>query len=219
MQANGSPMAALRIAIANQKGGTGKTTLALNLAAGLLRRGSTLALDADPQASLSQWAALGENGRDLPAVQALSLDETHQCIANAVLAYRYLVVDCPPTVQAPTVHTILDNVDLVLVPIQPSPLDLWASVDIADAIRNARRHNPSLRACIVLNQLDSRNALSRSMHEALAEFEFPTLHAGLARRAAYRSAAVEGTSVYGLGQRGAAAAREIETLIEEVITL
>ena len=210
-------MPGLRIAVANQKGGTGKTTLALNLAAGLQRRGSTLVLDADPQASISQWAAMRDESGHLPAVQPMAQDDVPARIAQGTRGYRYVVIDCPPTLQTATVGDVLNSVDMLLVPIQPSPVDLWASVDITAAVRNSRLHNPRLRAFVVLNQLDSRNALSRSMHEALAELEFPTLRAGLARRAAYRSAAVEGTSVYGLGHRGKAAAREVEALIEELL--
>ncbi len=206
-----------RIAVANQKGGTGKTTLALNLAAGLQRRGSTLVLDADPQASISQWAAMGDASGHLPAVQAVAHDDVPARIAQGTHGHRYVVIDCPPTLQTAMVCDVLNSVDVLLVPIQPSPVDLWASVDIATAVRDSRRHNPRLKAFVVLNQLDSRNALSRAMHEALAELEFPTLRAGLARRAAYRSAAVEGTSVYGLGHRGKAAAREVEALIEELL--
>jgi chromosome partitioning protein len=207
----------LRIAVANQKGGTGKTTLALNLAAGLHRRASTLVLDADPQASISQWAAMGgEHGR-LPAVQPVAQDDVRARIAQGTRGYRYVVIDCPPTLRTTMVGDVLNNVDVLLVPIQPSPVDLWASMDITAAVRNARQRNPQLKAFAVLNQLDSRNALSRLMHEALAELEFPTLRAGLARRAAYRNAAMEGTSVYGLGHRGKAAAHEVEALIEELL--
>ncbi len=211
-------MAAFRIAVANQKGGTGKTTLALNLAAGLQRRGRTLVLDADPQASITQWAALGGVAGGLPEVRPL-LPETEFPVEIARKAgeCRYLVVDCPPTLQSANVAHILQNVDVVLVPIQPSPVDLWASVGIVGAVNESRAKNPGLRAYVVLNQLDSRNALSRSMHDALSELEFPTLKAGLARRAAYRSAAMEGTSVYGLGSRGAEAMREIETVIKEIL--
>ena len=210
-------MPGLRIAVANQKGGTGKTTLALNLAAGLQQRASTLVLDADPPASISQWAAMGDGSGHLPAVQTVSQDDAPACIAQGTRGHRYVVIDCPPTLQTATVGDVLNSVDVLLVPLQPSPVDLWASVDITAAVRNARQRNPRLKAFVVLNQLDSRNALSRFMHEALAELEFPTLRAGLARRAAYRSAAVEGTSVYGLGHRGKAAAREVEALIEELL--
>lgn len=210
-------MSGLRIAVANQKGGTGKTTLALNLAAGLQRRGNTLVLDADPQASISQWAAMSGDSGHLPAVQAVVQDDVLARIAQGTRGHRYVVIDCPPTLQTAMVGDVLNSVDVLLVPIQPSPVDLWASMDIAAAVRNARQRNPQLKAFVVLNQLDSRNALSRFMHEALAELEFSTLRAGLARRAAYRSAAVEGTSVYGLGHRGKAAAREVEALIEELL--
>ena len=210
-------MPGLRIAVANQKGGTGKTTLALNLAAGLQRRASTLVLDADPQASISQWAAMGDTGGHLPAVQAMAQDDVSARIAQGIREYRHVVIDCPPTLRNATVGDVLNSVDMLLVPIQPSPVDLWASVDITAAVRNARQRNPRLQAFVVLNQLDSRNALSRSVREALTELEFPTLRAGLARRAAYRSAAVEGTSVYGLGHRGKAAAHEVEALIEELL--
>ncbi len=210
-------MPGLRIAVANQKGGTGKTTLALNLAAGLRQRGSTLVLDADPQATISQWVGMNDDLSHLPAVLPLAPGEAPARIAHGARGHDYLVVDCPPTLQTTTVTDVLNAVDVVLVPIQPSPVDLWASVEISAMVRDARRRNPQLKAFVVLNQLDSRNALSRSMHEALAELEFPTLRAGIARRAAYRSAAVEGTSVYGLGHRGQAAAREIEAIIEELL--
>jgi len=208
-------MPALRIAITNQKGGTGKTTLALNLAAGLHRRGSTLVLDTDPQGSISQWAGLGDAG-DLPEVLHVSGDDVQAHIVKRMPSHRYLVVDCPPTAHGSHVDKVLTNVDMVLVPIQPSPVDLWASIAIADAVRDAKKRNPRLKAFVVLNQLDVRNALSKSMHEALAELEFPTLRAGVSRRAAYRNAAMEGTSVYGLGPRGKAAAQEMEAIIEEI---
>ena len=70
---------------------------------------------------------------------------------------------------------------------------------------------------MILNQVETRNALSRVMQGAVAELEVPLMLANLQRRAAYRSAAVEGVSVYGLGKRGEKAVLEIEAIIEEVL--
>lgn len=212
-------MTALRIAVANQKGGTGKTTLTVNLAAGFLRRGPTVLLDADPQASAGHWARVGGAGSDLPPVQGIDAGEVRASIKRAAGTSHYVLVDCPPHLQSDALRQVMGAVDIVLVPIQPSPLDLWASIDMTTAVQEARAGNPRLRAYMVLNQLDGRNALSRSMHQALAEFEVPTLVHGLARRAAYRSAALEGGSVYGLGGRGANAVQDIEAIINEVLSL
>jgi chromosome partitioning protein len=209
-------MSALRIAITNQKGGTGKTTLALNLAAGLHQRDSTIILDTDPQKSISQWAHINESG-DLPEVQHVRDNADLAQLLNEANKHRYVVLDCPPTLQTRTVGDVLRNVDIALIPIQPSPVDLWASIDIADEVNRSRKQNPRLKAFVILNQLDARNTLSKSMHEALEEFDFPTLRTGLARRAAYRNAAMEGTSVYGLGPRGKTAVCEIEAIIKELL--
>ena len=206
------------IAVINQKGGTGKTTLALNLAAGLARRGSTHLVDADPQRSITQWVGMGGGNSGLPGVAQLSGNPT-AILAKLARSHRYVVVDCPPTVQGETVAAIMRMAHLALIPVLPSPIDLWASVDMAVAVKEAERINPGLRACLVLNQLESRNALSRDMREAVAEFDVPVLAAGMQRRAAYRSAAVEGLSVYGVGKRGQLAVADIEAIIEEVLCL
>ena len=206
------------IAVINQKGGTGKTTLALNLAAGLARRGSTHLIDADPQRSITQWVGMGGGSSGLPGVAQLGSNPA-AVLAKLARSHRYVVVDCPPTVQGEAVAAIMRVAHLALIPVLPSPIDLWASVDMAVAVNEAKQNNPGLRACLVLNQLESRNALSRDMREAVAEFDVPVLAAGMQRRAAYRSAAVEGLSVYGVGKRGQQAVADIEAIIEEVLCL
>lgn len=206
------------IAVINQKGGTGKTTLALNLAAGLSKRGSVHLVDADPQRSVTQWVGMGGGSSGLPGVAQLVGNPT-AVLGKLTRSYRYVVVDCPPTVQGETVATIMRMAHQVLIPALPSPIDLWASVDMAVAVNEAKKHNHGLVAYLVLNQLETRNALSRDMREAVAEFDVPVLAASMQRRAAYRTAAVEGQSVYGLGKRGLAAVADIEAIIEEVLCL
>lgn len=209
-------MAGSVIAIVNQKGGTGKTTVALNLAAGLSRRAPTAVVDADPQRSISQWIAIGADNNSLAGATAIGPSPA-ATIARLKSSHRYVVVDCPPAVQNPAIAMLLGQADLILVPVLPSPLDLWASVEMAALLRQARLKDPALRAYLVLNQVETRNALSRAMQQALAEFDLPVLEASLQRRAAYRSAAVEGVSVYALGARGARAVSDIEAIIEEIL--
>ncbi len=206
------------IAVINQKGGSGKTTLALNLSAGLALRGSVHLVDADPQRSLTQWVGMGGDGSDLPAVTQLGSDP-EMALGRLASKHRYVVVDCPPTAQSAAVTAVMRVAHWVLIPVLPSAIDLWASVDMAASVNIARQHNPGLRAFLVLNQLESRNALSRDMREAVAEFDVPVLVAGMQRRAAYRSAAVEGRSVYGMGKRGQLAVSDIEAIIKEILCL
>lgn len=212
-------MSSLRVAIVNQKGGTGKTTLSVNLGAGFSRRGTTVLLDADPQESAGHWAKVSGEEGDLPAIERVGAGEVRERIEQRSDTHQYVLVDCPPHLDSDVLRRVLSFVDMVLIPIQPSPLDVWASIGMAGAVQEARVGNPDLRAYMVLNQQDQRNALSRSMHEALADFELPVLKNGLARRAAFRSAALEGCSVYRLGKRGSSAVNDIEAIIEEVLDL
>ena len=204
------------IAVINQKGGTGKTTLALNLAAGLARRAPTAVIDADPQRSISQWIAMGDETRDLSAATQIGTAPA-ATIARLKHEHRYVVVDCPPAVQGAVVEAVMASADVVLIPVLPSPLDLWASVEMAALVNQAQQKNRALQAYLVLNQVETRNALSRVMQQAVAEFDLPLLRASLQRRAAYRSAAVDGVSVYALGSRGLQAVADIEAIIEELL--
>lgn len=207
------------VAIANQKGGVGKTTLAINIAAGLARRGACAVIDTDPQGSASQWSRSGtEHGR-LPVTVTGAGENLAWELGRLRDQHDYLVVDCPPALDAPGVMAAVEDAHVLLIPVLPSPVDLWASTRIEALVREARARRSRFGAYLVLNQLEERNAMSRAMAAALAEFTVPALRQGLKRRAAYRTAAMEGCSVYDLGARGRAAAQEIDALIDEVLML
>lgn len=202
------------VALIGNKGGTGKTTLALNLGSGLLRRAPTVLLDADPQRSALQWHANSDGG--VPEVVGAS-DELETQIERARDRYANVVIDCPPSILAPQLRAALNVCDLAVVPVQPSPVDLWANASVGEAVEEMRRVNHGLSAVLVVNQLEPRTILSRLARDAMAELNLPAAQTSIRRRAVYRWSAMEGKSVYQMGKRGSAAAAEMDQLIDEVI--
>lgn len=214
------------IVLVGNKGGAGKTTLAVNLAEALGRRVKVALIDADPQGSALHWdlnsgAGSGnesgvENGGGM-AVFAAKPDMAAQ-VAELSRENGHVVIDCPPSVLADACKTALALADLALIPLQPSPLDLWAMVSLEEALEQARKVNPGLSAFLVINQFELRTTLSRLMQDALSELDIAAAKTPIRRRAVYRASAIEGRSVFGMGRRGADAAAEIEQLINEVMS-
>lgn len=203
------------IALVGNKGGAGKTTLCVNLASALHARGSTLVLDADPQQSSRRWHDLADAEDTVLVIEAVNkLSDTAR---KAQQDHEFIVLDCPPSVAAKQTREALACADIALVPVQPSPFDLWATIHIEDEVKRARKTNPGLRAFLVINQLEPRTRLSRIIRMALAELGLPAADTSIKRRMIYRSAVLAGRSVRDMGRRGEAAAHEIEQLIEEVI--
>lgn len=203
------------IALVGNKGGAGKTTLTVNLAVGLARHARVIILDADPQGSSLQWRTIAEDEK-LPSVIAAT-ENVDGYVDKFAQQYDYVVIDCPPSVKATQTLSALQVSDQVLIPVQPSPFDLWASVHIEQAVIDARVNNPVLNPLLVINQLEPRTTLSQLIREALSEISVPVADTPIRRRAVYRASALEGRSVYSMGKRGADAADELDQLIKEVI--
>lgn len=203
------------VALVGNKGGAGKTTLCVNLATALSALAPTIVLDADPQRSSLQWRDLAERDDAVRVIDAV--DDVRSAAQAAAGTYEYLVIDCPPSVHAVQTAEVLAICQLALVPVQPSPLDVWATVHIEEKVEEARRVNPGLRAVLVINQLEPRTLLSQQIRQGLAELSLPVAQTAIRRRMAYRSSALEGRTVMDLGVRGSEATDEIRQLIEEVV--
>ena len=135
-------MAARIFAISNQKGGTGKTTLSMNFAAGLAGRGRTLVVDTDPQGSAVQWAGLAPDENPFPVSVITLAGNLAREIKRFSEDYQYLVIDCPPTLESDATQLAMSAADTVLIPVLPSPIDLWASMRLAALLEQAKMINP-----------------------------------------------------------------------------
>ncbi|WFU33627.1 ParA family partition ATPase [Bradyrhizobium brasilense] len=205
------------VALLNQKGGVGRTTLALHLAGEWALRGRRVTvIDADPQGSALDWSKqrARENGSRLFGVVGLARDTLHREAPEIARTADYVVIDGPPRA-AGLMRSALLAADLVLIPVQPSPLDGWASAEMLSLLREARIYRPQLTARFVLNRCDARSVIARETTKALADHEPPALVSTIGQRVVFADAAQSGRLVFELAEESAAA-REIAALAAEV---
>jgi chromosome partitioning protein len=216
-------MAAKIISVVNQKGGSGKTTLSMQLAGALAHRGNkVLVVDADPQGTATRWAASADDAKPFPAsVVGLSAATTkvHREVRKFVEDYQYIVIDCPPAADSPVPQSALLIADLALVPIIPSPLDMWAAVAIRQVIENVGEINENLTAKLVINQCQPNTTLAKEALEVLPEFGIELCNTYIHHRQVYRQSAVFGQTVHDFGSKAAPAIQEIEGLVAEVLAI
>lgn len=206
-------MQARTITIAQQKGGSGKTTITVNLALAFRDRGLKVALlDSDPQGSLGRWFMLRRERMGDPGLEfctASAWGVSYECEKLRRQA-DVVLVDTPPKVDA-DLRPALRQADLVLVPVAASHVDLWATEGVIDLALRERR-----RGLIVLNRMTAGTRLSAEVAAAAAGLDADVAAAQLAHRTAFAESLGQGSGVTE-GARNSAAAREIRRLAEEVL--
>lgn len=203
------------IGILNQKGGVGKTTLAVNLAAAMQRQGGrVLLIDADPQGSALDWAAAREEP-PLFAVVGLPRATVHKEIAVIGEGYDHIVIDGPPRVTDLARSAIMAS-DLVLIPVQPSPYDIWAADEVVKLIAEARVYKENIKSVFVVNRKIANTAIGRDVGEALAAYPVPVLKASVTQRVVFAEAVAQGKSIFEIDQEGLAA-KEVQAVLDELM--
>ena len=208
------------VALLNQKGGVGKTTLALHLAGEWSREGKRVTvIDADPQGSALDWSAqrAKEGVPRLFGVLGLARDTLHREAPELARDADHVIIDGPPRV-AGLLRSALLAADLALIPAQPSPFDGWASAEMLRLLEEARIFRPQLVARFVLNRCPARTVITSETAEGLADHDPPVLTSRVGQRVVFADAARTGRLAFDMDAANAAT-REIAALAAEVEAL
>ena len=191
------------IAIVNQKGGTGKTTLSTNLARAFAETSMVLLLDADSQGSARDWGESRPQGMITLDVRETESGRLLQDVRVLAPRFAWVIIDGPPGITRTSADAVR-AADVVLIPAKASPFDVWAASDIVAAVK-ARQETSEGKplAAFVITMTRPRTRLGRQIDAALAEYGLPTLQSRTTERVAYPMMAIEGKSVLEGGDRTA----------------
>lgn len=201
------------ITIAQQKGGAGKTTVAAHLAVALSQKGNRVAvIDIDPQGSLSQWHKIREEqfgeGYTGLAFNALSGWRVGSEVARLKKTQDFIIIDSPPHTETEA-RTAIRAADLIIIPVQPSPTDLWATKATLDL---AKAEKVPVR--VVLNRVPHGSKLASVISDELSELA----ETQIGNRVLFAASLMEGRCATEL-EPTSLAAREIKHLVKEVLSL
>jgi chromosome partitioning protein len=198
------------ITVAQQKGGAGKTTVAAHIAVALSQKGNRVAIiDIDPQGSLGYWHRIREKkfGEGYTGLIFNSLSGWR--VGSEVSRLRkqcdYIIIDSPPHTETEA-RTAIRSADLIVVPVQPSPTDLWATKATLELAKNER-----LPVKVVLNRVAPNSRLTQAIADELPELAETTL----GNRVLFAAALLEGRTATEL-EPASAAAKEIKDLVKEI---
>ncbi|WP_454675909.1 ParA family partition ATPase [Achromobacter pestifer] len=201
------------IAVLNQKGGSGKTTIATHLARALQLEGhDVLLVDSDPQGSARDWAAVREDqpltvvGIDRPTIDRDLKNVAHK---------DYVVIDGAPQAADLAVSAI-KAASCILIPVQPSPYDIWATADLVDLVKQRiELTDGKLKAAFVVSRAIKGTRIGAEVTDALIGYGLPVLDARITQRVSYPGTAAAGTTVLDDEPEGDGAA-DVRALLAEI---
>lgn len=201
------------IAVLNQKGGSGKTTIATHLARGLQLEGHTVLLvDSDKQGSARDWRAVDEDN-PLPVIglDRPTLDKDLKSVSDK----DFIVIDGSPQATDLAVSAI-KAADFVLIPVQPSPYDVWATSDLVDIVRQRiEMTDGELKAAFVVSRAISNTNIGKEVASVLLDYGLPVLDTKIMQRVSYPNSAAIGKTVFDTEAANSSAVEEMTNLVNE----
>lgn len=212
------------ITVLNQKGGSGKTTISINMAACLNDAGQqVLLIDADAsQGSASTWASINEGFYfDTVTVNAAQIKNF---LERNETAYDYVIIDCPPRADKDA-GKFVAVASMVLIPVQPSPYDVWACAELVDIIRSRQDLTAGLpnmpkgglpHARFVLSRAQKGTRIIGETLDALNETGIPVLETMTTQFDTYKRSAMKGRTIFDASEQNLEAQAQIKVITEEV---
>jgi len=181
------------ITVGGLKGGTGKSTIALNLA-GALSTGNrkVLLIDVDSQGSVAEWQKISKQKEPSIAVEPAS--EVHRKFDVVLDKFEAIIIDTPPATAYQTRSAIIAS-DLVIIPIVPGILDLWSLKKFLQFYLQVKEVNPSVEAFFLISRIDKRTNLGKELRPFLEKLDIPTLNTEIAQRISYSESFLAGKTI------------------------
>ena len=185
------------ISVSSLKGGTGKSTISQNMAVCFAHMGyKTIIVDTDTNGSSIRWSGLRPEGYpDISSVTISDPKALRKNINQVQSDYEIVIVDGTPALSELTSTIILIS-DLLLVPIKPGVLDLWATEKFVEKYEQALVLKQNIKARFLLNQVDPRTKMSHEVHDVLKDFGIEAMKTQINNRIAYSESIISGLGVY-----------------------
>lgn len=208
------------ITLANQKGGCGKSTIVLNLAVEFaLLQHRVIVFDTDPQGSCYETAEIRSGQKTMAHIKVAPVYENlYQAIEEYDKDYDFAVIDTPPhDNEAVTVATVCS--DLIIIPVQDSPLDIRSTKTTVELINEAEKLNPNIKPFFLLSRIQTNSVMARELAQVLkSTYKFDILETQIANRMAYKYSLIYGQNVSEYSNKDIAAA-EIRALAKEILSI
>lgn len=205
------------ISVLNPKGGSGKTTLAVHLADALRRTDRTLLVDSDIQGSARDWRAAGDSPLPVIGIDRPSLDKDVLSVGSD---YEWVVIDGASKLEKMVAAAVKAS-DLILIPIQPSPLDIWACASLVEVIQTRQKVTDGTPvAAFVLTRVKKNTVLARDAIRAIQEFGLPLFQGSIHDRTLLARSLANGQTVLDIEPNGEAAweIRHLEKQVREAFS-